>query len=98
MLVEELAFGVAINANVWIQPNWLSAPQLRTLFLCTADLAVLRSTGKKVLERGRTPEPFGEDWVINLVAVVDSNRLALLGPPRRCSQRKRGQKGNVVFA
>lgn len=95
MLVEKLAFGVAVDADVGIETDDLAAPQL--LFVQWQP-CVACSTRDQILQRRLAPQPLSKGTVVNLEAVIDSHGIAFFGFPRCGSQRQGRQERNICPA
>lgn len=98
VFIKELAFGVAIDANVGIEAQYLATPEVVALTLSQAKMALFSSTGNKALERRLIPEPVSKGRVVDLIAVIDTYSMALLRLAGGCGQWERGQEGNIGFA
>lgn len=87
MFVEELAFGIAVYADVWIQANDFAAPELSAVSFCD-----------KRLERCRAPKQFCESGIVDLKAIIHSYGITLFGFPRSRGERQGGQESYVILA
>lgn len=98
MLVEELALGVAVDADVGIEADDLAAPEKFSLCIVETEIAVLVDAKDKILQRCLVPQAVGEARVVYLEAVVDADGVTFLGLPRGCGEGKRCEECDIVFA
>lgn len=89
MLIEKLPLGIAINANIRIEPQHLATPQPRPL------IAVFHSQDQLPQPRLR-PQPLRETGIFDLEAVVDADGVAFLGDAG-CGCEGQGAQERDVF-
>lgn len=87
MLIEKLSFRIAVYADVRVQAQDLTTPQLGVLRGCN-----------QVLQPRLGPQSLSKDRIFDLKAIVHSDRVALFGDPGRCGEGQGAQERDVFGA
>lgn len=96
VLIEELSFGISIDADIFVQTQDLATPYLSRSRLFQLD-AVNNRPHHHLPQPRLAPQPRRETCILHLKAIIYPHRLAALGLARRRRQRQRAEKIDVLL-
>ena len=87
MLIKKLPLRIPINANIGVQAQHFAAPEL-----------VIFDTSDDLTQASLGPQSLCKEGIVNLEAVVDSDRVALFRNAGCCGEGQRAEEGDVFGA